>query len=191
MSENKLAKLHYLILDLEATCCKQNTVPRAQMETIEIGAVMLDAASLQTQAEFCIFIQPVRHPQLTAFCTELTTITQAQVDAAPLYPEAIAAFQSWLSSYSDFVFCSWGDYDKTQLQRDSDFHGLPFPIGAPHLNLKKQFSLAQGLAKKQGMAEALALAGLDLQGTHHRGIDDVRNMARLMPYILGRQQFKT
>jgi inhibitor of KinA sporulation pathway (predicted exonuclease) len=27
--------------------------------------------------------------------------------------------------------------------------------------------------------------GLDLVGTHHRGIDDARNIARLLPYCLG------
>jgi inhibitor of KinA sporulation pathway (predicted exonuclease) len=35
------------------------------------------------------------------------------------------------------------------------------------------------------MAQALRLAEIELQGTHHRGIDDARNIARLMPFILG------
>ncbi len=178
---------YYLIVDLEATCCNQGAVPREQMETIEIGAVMLAAESLESLEEFCSFVRPVRHPQLTYFCSQLTSITQAQVETASLYPEVISTFKNWLSSYADFVFCSWGDYDKTQLQRDSDYHHLPFPISAPHLNLKKQFSLAQHLPKKYGMDQALQMAGMELIGTHHRGIDDVRNMVRLMPYILGRK----
>jgi len=37
------------------------------------------------------------------------------------------------------------------------------------------------------MARALEIAGLPLDGTHHRGIDDARNMAKLMPYILGKK----
>ena len=32
---------------------------------------------------------------------------------------------------------------------------------------------------------ALAQAGLPLAGTHHRGIDDARNIARLLPFALG------
>jgi inhibitor of KinA sporulation pathway (predicted exonuclease) len=35
------------------------------------------------------------------------------------------------------------------------------------------------------MAEALKMAGITLEGTHHRGIDDTRNIVKLMPYILG------
>ena len=36
-----------------------------------------------------------------------------------------------------------------------------------------------------GMKWALELAGIKLIGTHHRGIDDTKNIAKLMPYILG------
>ena len=43
---------------------------------------MADADTLKVVDEFASFVRPVRHPQLTAFCTELTSITQAQVDAA-------------------------------------------------------------------------------------------------------------
>jgi inhibitor of KinA sporulation pathway (predicted exonuclease) len=35
------------------------------------------------------------------------------------------------------------------------------------------------------MAAALRRVGLPLRGTHHRGIDDARNIARLLPWIVG------
>jgi inhibitor of KinA sporulation pathway (predicted exonuclease) len=183
---------YYLIVDLEATCCDRNganpeEIPRQEMETIEIGALLLDAKRLSTVSEFNTFIRPMRHPKLTDFCIQLTTISQTEVDQAPRYPEAIAEFQEWLAPYSNYLFCSWGDYDKTQLQQDSAYHHLDFPLAAPHLNIKKQFTQAQQLPKRYGMDGALQLAGLTLIGTHHRGIDDVRNMAQLMPYILGRK----
>ena len=34
------------------------------------------------------------------------------------------------------------------------------------------------------MAKALQLVDLPLEGTHHRGIDDARNIAKLLPYML-------
>lgn len=34
---------HYIFLDLEATCAKDNGFARSERETIEIGAVALDA----------------------------------------------------------------------------------------------------------------------------------------------------
>jgi inhibitor of KinA sporulation pathway (predicted exonuclease) len=96
--------------------------------------------------------------------------------------------KNWLSGYSNGVFGSWGDFDRKQFQQDSNFHKVPFPIAYPHVNLKPLFSQKQGLRKRHGMAKALTLAGLPLEGTHHRGIDDARNIAKLLPYILERKQ---
>ncbi|EAW37955.1 3'-5' exonuclease [Lyngbya sp. PCC 8106] len=181
---------HYnycLIIDLEATCCDQHTILRSEMEIIEIGAVMVETKKLTSVNEFQTFIKPIRHPILTKFCQQLTSITQAQVEQAPHYPEAIKNLKNWLSQYSDshLIWGSWGDYDRRQFDQDSQFHHVSFPIGYPHINLKKMFSTSQGLKGRYGMADALKLANIPLEGTHHRGIDDTRNIAKLMPYILG------
>lgn len=178
---------YYLVLDLEATCCDHNTIKRHEMEIIEIGVVMVEASTLATIDEFQTFVKPVRYPILTEFCKSLTSITQAQVDQASEYVDAIALLKRWLSNYPNAVFGSWGDYDRNQFKQDSKFHRVPFPIAYPHINLKHLFSATQGLPKRYGMAEALQLAGIELAGTHHRGIDDARNIAKLLPFILGRQ----
>ncbi|BBD57519.1 exonuclease [Nostoc sp. HK-01] len=179
---------YLLVLDLEATCCDQGTIKRYEMEIIEIGAVMVKAQDLTIIDEFQTFIKPVRYPILTDFCKSLTSITQTQVDQAPGYSEAIAILQKWLSHYPNAVFGSWGDYDRNQFKQDSKFHNLPFPIAYPHINLKQQFSESQSLSKRYGMAEALQLVNIELQGRHHRGIDDARNIAKLLPWILNRQK---
>lgn len=177
--------LYYLIIDLEATCCDQRSFPRNEMEIIEIGAVMVARKGLAVVDEFQTFIQPVRNPQLTAFCRELTSIRQSDVDQAPQFPAALKALQAWLAPFEDYLFCSWGDYDKSQFAQDCRFHRLAYPFPDAHLNLKKQFSITQGYKKRFGMAGALQIAGIPLQGTHHRGIDDARKMAKLMPWIVG------
>ena len=59
--------------------------------------------------------RPVRHPVLTGFCKSLTTIAQEQVDAAAAFPEAMVSFTAWLGQFDRPVFCSWGDYDRKQL----------------------------------------------------------------------------
>ena len=35
------------------------------------------------------------------------------------------------------------------------------------------------------MTQALRLCRLPLEGTHHRGMDDARNIARTLPWITG------
>ncbi|MGL6345008.1 MAG: exonuclease domain-containing protein [Waterburya sp.] len=181
---------YFLVIDLEATCCDLKSIPSREMEIIEIGAVIVEISSLKSIAEFQTFIKPVRHPILTNFCQNLTSITQEQVDLAPIYPEAMQSFQEWLLDYPQSIFGSWGEYDRKQFLQDSQFHNLPlpYPLSSKHINFKKLFSENQGLSKKYGMAGALKLAGIELIGTHHRGIDDARNIAKLLPYILGREK---
>lgn len=185
----------FLVIDLEATCSQapEAPIPRHVMETIEIGAVLLDP-SFAPVGELQTFVRPVRTPRLTAFCTKLTSIRQADVDGAPTFPEAMEALARFLGDGERPRFCSWGDYDRHQLTQDAAYHRVALPLGAAHLNLKRRFSerLAEESAphdlrsrKKYGMAGALRLRGLGLEGTHHRGIDDARNIARLVPFILG------
>jgi 3'-5' exoribonuclease 1 len=178
-----------VVVDLEATCCDRKTIPSSKREIIEIGAVMVDR-DLQPISEFQTFVRPVRFPQLTPFCTELTTITQAQVDHAPTYGEAIRSFQTWMQNYPGFVFCAWGDFDRRQIRQDCKFHQVPNPIEITCLNLKTMFARSQNLPGTYGMSQALEMVGMPLIGTHHRGIDDARNIAKLLPYSLGQTFFK-
>jgi inhibitor of KinA sporulation pathway (predicted exonuclease) len=181
----------FLVIDFEATCSDDGSVARDRMEIIEIGAVMAEATTFQMIGEFQSFVRPIRHAALTPFCTTLTSITQSDVDAAPTFPSVVQQFKKWLYQHYGFVFGSWGDYDFNQLRLDCDFHQISYPVSAPHINLKRLFAERQGLAKKPGLADAVQLAGLDFVGSHHRGIDDARNIARLLPFIFGQQRVVT
>lgn len=66
------------------------------MEIIEIGAVLVERDQLQIIDEFQTFIKPTKNPILTDFCKELTSITQKDIDSAPIFPIAIAEFKNWL-----------------------------------------------------------------------------------------------
>lgn len=174
---------YFLIIDLEATCCNKSSISREEMEIIEIGAVMLNRNTWEVDSEFQRFIQPVRNPQLTQFCTELTTISQAEVDAASKFPEVMTELAAWLNLFPQYIFCSWGNYDKNQFLQDCKFHNVPYPFGLEHKNIKKEFSDYLGISQRFGMVQALNKLGLVLQGTHHRGIDDARNIAAIYKYM--------
>lgn len=174
---------HYLVVDLEATCDDHHAIPREETEIIEIGALLLDGATLTPLDEFSSFVRPLVHPRLTPFCTRLTTITQDDVARAPTFrviAPKLAAFGQGA------LFCSWGGYDRGQLERDARRCGIRSPLGPRHLNIKEAFARAAGDRGETGTHAALRRVGLTPTGTHHRGIDDARNIARLLPYALGR-----
>lgn len=180
---------YLLIVDLEATCSNDGTVPRHEMETIEIGSVIADAKSFDILGEVSIFVKPVIHTELTNFCKELTSITQNDVDNGVGFPEAMMRLGDFIESTVGWdrlgVFCSWGAFDKNLFHKDCILHNIEYPFSDEHVNLKTAFSLNQGRQKQYGTMKALRLCGYEFEGDHHRGIDDARNMARMLPFIFG------
>jgi inhibitor of KinA sporulation pathway (predicted exonuclease) len=170
-----------IIVDLEATCWERD--PPAPHETIEIGSVCFEVGR-GVLDEFQTFVRPHLQRTLSPFCTQLTTIRQADVDPAPTFPEAFAAFCRWADSFAPFTLAAWGNYDRGQLQDDCLRHGLTYPF-TNYLNLKQAFARIRDV-RPCGMAGALRSSGLPLNGTHHRGIDDVRNIACLVEVMLAR-----
>jgi inhibitor of KinA sporulation pathway (predicted exonuclease) len=177
---------HYLVVDLEATCDEHHRIPREETEIIEIGAVLVDAESLAPVEEFQTFVRPVRHRTLTPFCIRLTTIRQADVDGAPRFHEALMKLRAMVAGRA-VRLASWGAYDRDQLARDARRHGIALPFGSAHTNIKDAFVRLAGEGRGLGTVAALRRVGLRFEGTHHRGIDDARNIARLLPYALGRK----
>lgn len=169
----------YIVVDVEATCWAEDAP--AQSEVIEIGAVAVEVGTGPLD-EFQTFVRPRLQPTLSDFCTQLTTIRQADVDSAPAFPEAYGNFRLWADAFSPFILTSWGNYDHKQLKRDCDLHSIPYTIHS-HVNLKAAFAAIMG-CKKCGMSKALRKLGIPLQGTHHRGVDDARNIARILEYLL-------
>jgi inhibitor of KinA sporulation pathway (predicted exonuclease) len=175
------------VIDLEATCDERTRIPREETEIIEIGAVLVEGDTLRPVEEFQTFVRPVIHTRLTPFCVKLTSIVQADVDSAPEIAAAISALRTFIAG-RDVLFGSWGDYDRAQLAREAIRHGLALPLGEHHFNMKQAFNERVGGHKRRGVGQALSYVGLCFDGTAHRGIDDARNIARLLPYALGRAE---
>lgn len=176
----------YVIVDLEATCWKAPA--SGPNEIIEIGSVAYEVGA-GVLGEFQTFVRPQLRPTLSEFCTELTTIRQDNVDGAPAFAEAYAAFVQWMATWRPAVLASWGNYDLNQIGKDCRRHRLETRIDR-HANLKVMFGDLSGY-RKCGMARALRVLGIAIEGTHHRGIDDARNIARILEWMLEAQSERT
>ncbi|WP_434588773.1 exonuclease domain-containing protein [Pseudomonas sp. R4-83] len=192
--QNLLAPYRHLYcVDLEATCDQvgepESPRPLAvvpdQMETIEIGLVLIDLETLELVDEFQRFIRPRINPILTDFCKALTSIQQVDVDSAGTYAEVSQELGGFIARYPDAAWASWGDYDARQLERDAALAACPSLLsGLQHFNVRKWH---KGLYDDQPKSLKLTVESLGLvwQGTYHRGIDDARNVASIVKEILG------
>lgn len=237
-----------LVIDFECTCEKD--VASYPHEIIEFPVVAVDVASRQTVAEFHSFVRPVINPILSAFCTELTGITQAQADAAPTLPEVLVKFTAWLHALcaarkeASQISCSNDNKDNhnngsnaslpagtsssasnnnssgAQKKQQQLQAGLPGRCGFPEhvvmandgpwdmrsfifnhhmrrdgtafpavllsfINVRNEYA-AHFKVKPMCLAKALARQKLEFRGHQHSGIDDSRNIARLVVLLLQR-----
>lgn len=171
-----------IVIDIESTCWRDTPPPREESEIIEIGICTVDVASGQRLEKESLLVKPQRS-KVSEFCTELTTLTQAQVDRGIPFAAACSILkQKYLSK--ERVWASYGDYDRRQFERQCESFKISYSFGTTHLNVKNLFAILYALPHEVGMAEALELLGLPLEGTHHRGGDDAWNIAGILSELL-------
>lgn len=173
--------MNFLIIDLECTCDDLPTIPREEMEIIEIGAILgaVKSEGFPTFYEYRAYIRPTIHPKLTTFCTSLTGISQETVNGAQPLPEALHGLQCWLDDVMPCAWGSWGKFDSTQFQMECSVKGLLNPLERyPHYNLKQLFARKRG--HRVGLARALQLSSMEFEGRHHSGLDDAKNVGRIL-----------
>ena len=169
--------MKYIIFDLEATCWEKGM--KYQNETIEIGAVKINEER-EIESEFQRFVKPIRFPILSNFCKDLTSINQEQINSADHFYKVVEEFKNWFDfEEEDYVLCSWGFYDKSQLINDCQISNLEDSWVLRHISLKHQFRDIKNLRRAIGMTRALEMESIPLEGTHHRGIDDARNISKI------------
>jgi inhibitor of KinA sporulation pathway (predicted exonuclease) len=180
--ENRLDSI--LVIDIESTCWAGEPPPGQQSEIIEVGICLLDVATLQRTGQASLIVRP-ELSSVSERCTELTTLTQADVDAGISLREACHILREEYYS-SERLWASYGDYDRKKFQRECRAKRVAYPFGHPHLNVKNLLAVVHQLPREVELDQAFNLLGWLLEGTYHRGDADAWNIARLLGHMLAR-----
>jgi inhibitor of KinA sporulation pathway (predicted exonuclease) len=176
------------VLDFEAQC--DNTKRLHPQEIIEFPTVLIDIVNNRC-AEFHTYVKPDVYPILTPFCKELTHIRQDQVDTGVSLKEALELNQEFLAQAGlvqddgSFAFVTCGDWDlKRCLASQAKYLKLNLPpCYQQWINIKRSFKEVYGV-NPRGMVGMLDHLGMRLEGQHHSGIDDSRNIAKVAKRML-------
>jgi 3'-5' exoribonuclease 1 len=180
--------VNFIIYDLEATCW-QGRPPSMTQEIIEIGAILINEYG-EVEGSFNKFVRPIIHPMLSAFCQELTSIDQVDVNRAATFPRVIEDFQDWAGIWDeDYMLCSWGGFDKRMLRQDCELHHLDGDWVEPHMNLKRQYREIKRLKRPRGLRKTVEKEGFEFTGIHHRAISDAENLAKVFTKYLDVWQY--
>ncbi|MGK7924033.1 MAG: exonuclease domain-containing protein [Spirulina sp.] len=167
-----------LVIDIEATCWKKSPPPEQENEIIEVGIAPIDLTTRKIEEKVSILVKP-QCSTVSEFCTELTTLTQEQVDKGVAFADACLRLRKEYLS-ENRVWASYGDYDRRMFEKQCKARGVRYPFGVRHINVKTLLAIARGLPREVGMARALEILDLPLEGTHHRGHDDAANIAKIL-----------
>lgn len=181
----KISYSEIIILDLESTCWETgNTNPPngQRQEIIEIGIAILNTQSLRITDEVSIVIKP-EHSTISQYCTNLTSLTQADVDEGISLEEASALMMDEFKTHKR-PWGSWGAWDRDMLHRDCELKDVIFPLTNRHINIKALFPIVFNLSKDCGLDKACELLKLPFEGRHHRGIDDAKMTAKIFAECL-------
>lgn len=169
-----------LLVDIEATC--GDSIPKDERETIEIGAVLCEDNETYILDTYETLIQPTLHGTLTDFCVDLTGIRQVEVDEARIFSEAWKDFMRWVHQQiypRTYIskWMSWGRFDRVLLEADCKRNNVLY--GMPeHFDLSRVFHM--NAKRRKGRRGALRYFGVESGGRNHRGLDDAKDVAKLL-----------
>jgi inhibitor of KinA sporulation pathway (predicted exonuclease) len=99
------------VVDVEATCWSDQPPAGMVNEIIEVGLTVVDLKEARRVAKHSILVRPQRST-VSEFCTQLTGLTQAQIDCGLTFAEACkqlaVAFEAGSRCWS-----SWSDYEQS------------------------------------------------------------------------------
>ena len=173
------------VVDIESTCWgDQIKPPPGQLsEIIEIGIVTLDTATLSVDEADGILVHPI-DSEVSEFCTKLTTLTAEQIRRDGIELGVACEYLRKQRSSRERIWASYGDYDRKMFAENCKRREIPYPFGARHWNVKSMVAVAFGWKREIGMKEALERLDIPLIGTHHRGVHDAMNIAKILAELI-------
>ena len=167
--------MHAIVFDLELI----KRFKKGQVsQIVEIGACKVSLETKEITDQLQIYITP-KEGYVSKSTRKFIHMTKEDVKNAVSFPIAINQFVHWLGN--DYYLCAWGKDDKAHIMNQcirlkikldwlKNYNDIQKPIGKLLLENNKS---------PIGLKNALDLAGIELQGKAHRGIDDALNTAHL------------
>lgn len=193
----------YCVLDFEAVCHQANPKlkhpsPNDIWEIIEFPICLLSAETNTIIDIYHSYVQPSIKKTLNDICISITGITKTIVDNSPTFDivwKEVLDFlikHSLISSVDSNVECrsfAWitcGNWDlKTMLPLQLKQSGFDRPeFINQFINIKDLYMEYYPSTRIRGMKDLLWKLNLKLEGRHHSGIDDTKNITKIAQWFI-------
>ena len=170
--------MFYITLDLEwnqayaqkALAVQRQLSSRLRGEVIQIGAVKLDK-NLRICGSYQIIVKPKYFKKLHKHVSELTGITQDQMDLGTPLTAAAVSFKKWCGE--DFAFLTWGPDDIPMLKENFHVNGIDFDWLNTTYDLQQIFSRqTDGGSKQRSLEFAMEHFEIPMNLPAHDALND-------------------
>lgn len=185
--------MNYIILDLEwnqgnnETITEQENIP---FEIIEIGAIKLNSER-EIIGEFNQIVKPQIYHELHHITKKLIQMQMEELENGKLFPEVAKEFLEWCQT--DYLFCTWGPLDLTELQKNLRHYNLNPLTDRPlkFYDVQKLFSLAfEDHKTRRTLEYAVDFLHITKEVPFHRAYSDAFYTAKVLEQIQNKNILK-
>ena len=179
--------MDYIVFDLEWNQGKlgkrdshHSMIP---FEIIEIGAIKLDE-NKQVISQFHQLIKPQIYKDMPQMIEDMLHIGIDELAESNFFEQVCEEFITWCGD--DAIFCTWGNQDLLELQRNMLYFGVaPIASGPfPYLDVQKLFSIAFEDGKsRRNLEYATSFLEIEKDVPFHRAYADAWYTAKVLEQI--------
>ena len=174
--------MNYIVLDLE---WNQGTGGKGILwaEIIEIGAVKVNEVG-EVIDTFSRLIRPVIYPEINKYAGSVIPVDEKELEQGTTFVDGFSKFIEWCGN--DYMFCTWGAMDLTELQKNIDYYGIknPFPFPLYYYDIQEIYSMYR---KEEDTIRSLDYAveqlGIEIKYPFHRAMWDAYYTAKVMEQL--------
>ena len=183
----------YIVMDLEWNGAYSKKAHGYFNEIIEIGAVKLDD-SLEITGRFHAVIKPVVSKKLSEIITNLTSITDEELEEGTTFSRAVSQLRRWIGS-GKTVLLTWSTTDLLVLMENCRFfygeQTIPFMHSYLDLQAYAQRRMGADMSQQMGLSRACEALGISEEGSDlHRALDDSLLTAQILMKVFEPASFE-
>lgn len=178
--------MNYIILDLEWNQSSDGQAEESRIlpfEIVEIGAVKLNGKREMID-EFSELVKPQVYHEMHHITSRLIHLQMEQLEQGRPFTEVAGRFLDWCGE--DYIFCTWGPLDLTELQRNLRYYKME-PLGdGPFrfLDVQKLFSIGYEDRKSRRTLEyAIDQLEIEKDIPFHRAFSDAYYTAKVLALL--------
>lgn len=175
--------MNYIVLDLEWNQCpqgKKKEDPKLPFEIIEIGAVKLNE-TLEVVSRFHRLIRPRVYKEIHFMTKQIIHLTMKDLQKGVGFAAACKDFLKWCGE--EYMFCTWGNLDLYELQRNMKYYGWGDIFHGPvkFYDLQKLFSILYEDGKaRSNLKSAVEYLNIKENFQYHSALNDAMYTAKVM-----------